>query len=416
MTKTQEYAFVLDGNGKQLSPTKAVKAWYLIRKKRATLVSKYPMVIQLNREIPDEGICKDEIRCGIDDGGLHTGIALVQKCQTKNRVLFKGTIEQRNDVKHLMDIRRGYRRYHRYHKRYRQARFNNRASSKRKGRIAPSILQKRQSTIRVINKLNKWINITNYWLEDVSIDIRALTDGYKSYSWQYQKSNRLDENIRKAVIFRDNCKCKECGKSNCKLEVHHIKPKRLGGSNTLGNLITLCKKCHQKTEGNEEKYTQHYFTMLNSSDNKNLNYAQHVMIGKTWLREQLYSLGLLHLTNGGDTANKRIDWGIEKSHSNDAICITNLQPNDIDVKDWVIKPMRRQNKAKTDNVLGIKHRDLVSYTFKNGDTHTGYVTALYPEINALNFQSPTKHCKKVNAKKCKLLWKYSKIYWLDNVS
>ena len=78
----------------------------------------------------------------------------------------------------------------------------------------------------------------------------------------------------------------------------------------------------------------------------------------------------------------------------------------------VIKPMRRQSKAKTDNVLGIKHHDLVEYTFKNGETHRGYVTALYPELNALNFQSKTKHCKKVNAKKCKLLWKFNKIYWL----
>ena len=83
------YAFVLDANGKQLAPTKEQKAWYLIRKKRATLVSKYPMVIQLNKEIPDDEICKDEIRCGIDDGGLHVGVALVQKCQTKNKVLFK---------------------------------------------------------------------------------------------------------------------------------------------------------------------------------------------------------------------------------------------------------------------------------------------------------------------------------------
>lgn len=410
------YAFVLDINSKLLAPTKENKAWFLVRKKRATLVSKYPMVIQLNREIPDEEICKDEIRCGIDDGGKHVGIALVQKCQTKNKVLFKGTIEQRNDVKHLIDVRRGYRRYHRYHKRYRQARFNNRSSSKRKGRIAPSILQKRQATIRVINKLNEWINITNYWLEDVAIDIRVLTDGYKSYSWQYQKSNRLDENIRKAVIIRDGCKCKECSKSNCKLEVHHIKPKRLSGSNTLGNLITLCEKCHQKTEGNEEKYMQYYFDMLNSSDNKNLNYAQHVMIGKMWLREQLSNLGILYLTNGGNTANKRIDWDIEKSHSNDAICITDLKPYTYDVKDWVIKPMRKQSKAKTDNVLGIKHRDLVEYTFKNGETHRGYVTALCPKLCALNFQSLTKHCKKVNARKCRLLWKYSKIYWLDNVS
>ena len=409
------YAFVLDANGKQLAPTKENKAWFLVRKKRATLVSKYPMVIQLNREILDEEICKDEVRCGIDDGGKHVGIALVQKCQTKNKVLFKGTIEQRDDVKHLMDVRRGYRRYHRYHKRYRQARFNNRSSAKRKGRIAPSILQKRQATIRVINKLNKWINITNYWLEDVAIDIRVLTDGYKSYSWQYKKSNRLDENIRKAVILRDGCKCKECGKSNCLLEVHHIKPRRLNGSNTISNLITLCKKCHQKTEGSEEKYMQHYFSMLNSSDNKNLNYAQHVMIGKIWLREQLSNLGVLHLTNGGNTANKRIDWNIKKSHSNDAICITDLKPDTCYIKDWIIKPIRKKSKAKTDNVLGIKHRDLVEYTFKNGETHRGYVTALYPDLCALNFQSLTKHCKKVNARKCKLLWKYSKIYWLDNV-
>ena len=410
------YAFVLDTNGKQLAPTKEQKAWYLIRKKRATLVSKYPMVIQLNKEIPDEEICKDEVRCGIDDGGKHVGIALVQKCQTKNKVLFKGTIEQRDDVKHLMDVRRGYRKYHRYHKRYRQARFNNRSSSKRKGRIAPSILQKRQATLRVINQLNKWINITNYWLEDVSIDIRALTDGYKSYGWQYQKSNRLDENIRKAVILRDGCKCMECGKSNCKLEVHHIKPKRINGSNTLGNLITLCQKCHQKTEGKEEQYMQRYFNMLKSSDDKNLDYASHVMIGKTWLREQLSMLGLLYLTSGGDTANKRIDWNIAKSHSNDAICITDLQPDSCDVKEWTIKPMRRQSKAKTDSVLGIKHRDLVEYTYKNGETHRGYVTALYPSLNVISFQSKTKYCVKVNAKKCKLLWRFNKIYWLDNVS
>ena len=409
------YAFVLDVNGKQLAPTKEQKAWFLVRKKRATLISKYPMVIQLNKEIPDDEICKDEIRCGIDDGGLHVGVAIVQKCKTKNKVLFKGTIEQRKDVKHLMETRRGHRRYHRYHKRYRQSRFNNRNSSKRKGRIAPSIFQKRQATLRVVNQLNKWINITNYWLEDVSIDIRALTDGHKSYSWQYQKSNRLDENIRKAVILRDDCKCVECGKSNCKLEVHHIKPRRMNGSNTLSNLITLCEKCHQKTEGKEEQYMQHYFDILKSFDNKNLNYANHVMIGKMWLREQLSMFGLLYLTSGGDTANKRIDWDVVKSHSNDAICITDLQPDSCDVKEWTIKPIRRQSKAKTDNILGIKHKDLVEYTFKNGETHKGYVTALCPELNALSFKSPTKHCSKVNARKCKLLWKYNKIYWLDNV-
>lgn len=272
------YAFVLDAEGKPLAPTKEQKAWYLVRNNKASLFSKYPLVIQLHRIIDTKDICKDEIRCGLDDGGLHVGIALVQKGKTTNKVLFKGTIEQRKDVKKKMEQRRNYRRYHRFYKRYRKTRFDNRSSSKRKGRVAPSILQKRQATMRVINQLNKWINISSYWLEDVSIDIRALTDGYKPYSRQYQKSNRLDENIRKAVILRDKCKCKECGKSNCRLEVHHIKPRRLNGSNTLGNLITLCEKCHQKTDGKEELFMNKYFSMLNSSDNKNLNYASHVMM------------------------------------------------------------------------------------------------------------------------------------------
>ena len=93
MTDKIEYAFVIDAAGKPLSPTKIVKAWYKIRKKQAVLVNKYPMVIQLEKIIPDNGICKDETRCGIDDGGLHTGIAIVQKCKTKNKVLLKGTLE-----------------------------------------------------------------------------------------------------------------------------------------------------------------------------------------------------------------------------------------------------------------------------------------------------------------------------------
>ena len=408
------YTFVLDADGKTLAPTKEKKAWYLIRKKHAKLVNKYPMVIQLKKSVPKDELSDEEIRCGIDDGSLHVGIALVQKCKTKNKVLFKGTMEHRKDVKHRMEVRKGYRRYRRYNKRYRQKRFHNRSSSKRKGRIAPSIFQKRQAVIRVIAQINKWVNITHYQLEDVAIDIRVLTDGYKPYKWQYQKTNRLDETMRKAVILRDKCNCMECGKTKCKLEVHHIKPRRLNGSNTLGNLITLCEKCHQKTEGKEELYMEKYFSFIKSSDDKNLNDAQHVMIGKKWLREQLSSYGKVSLTTGGDTANKRIDWGIEKTHGNDAVCITGLLPDTCEIKEWTIKPMRRQSKAKTDHVLGIRHRDLVEYTYKNGETHRGYVTALYPKQEALNFQSSTKHCKKVNAKKCRMLWKYQKIYWLES--
>lgn len=410
MTK---YCFVLDADEKPLAPTQEAKGWYLIRKNKANLVSKFPMVIKLKRVIPKEDICSNEIHCGIDDGSLYVGIALVQKCNHYNKVVFKGVIEQRKDVKHLMEVRKNYRRYRRYHKRYRKQRYLNRKSSKRADRNAPSILQKRQAIIRVINQLNKWVAITSFWLEDVSIDIRALTDGYKPYKWQYQKSNRLDENIRKAVILRDECMCKECGKTNVALEVHHITPRRLKGSNTLGNMISLCPNCHQKTKGVEEKYMEHFYNMLNSSNNFMVKYASHVMNGKNWLRKKLSELGNLYLTTGGDTANKRIDWGIEKTHSNDAICITNLKPNTTDIQEYIIKPMRRQSKANTDELFGIRHRDYIKYTRRDGTTYKGYVTSLVPKKKELSFLTPQKHFKKMCASRCTILWRYSKIYWFD---
>ena len=47
MTNVKEYAFVLDAEGKQLSPMRIEKAWYKIRHNQAKLVNKYPMVVQL---------------------------------------------------------------------------------------------------------------------------------------------------------------------------------------------------------------------------------------------------------------------------------------------------------------------------------------------------------------------------------
>lgn len=95
---TKNYAFVIDKNGKSLAPTNINKAWILIRKKKATLANKYPMLIQLNYEVEED---KQECQfiCGIDDGSNHVGIAIVQKCKTRNKAVFKGTIEQRKDVK-----------------------------------------------------------------------------------------------------------------------------------------------------------------------------------------------------------------------------------------------------------------------------------------------------------------------------
>ena len=410
---TNKYCFVLDYDGKPLSPTKENKGWYLLRKGRATLEKKYPMTIRLNKKIKDRDIDKSKVHVGIDDGSKHVGLSIVQEGQKRNKVVFKSTIELRQDVKKLMESRRGLRRYKRYHKRYRPCRFNNRKSSKNKGKIAPSIKQKKQSTIRIVEEINKHLRINHIHLEDVAIDTRALTDGYKPYKWQYSKSNRLDENIRKATIMRDNNTCQMCKKSNVSMEVHHIVPKRLNGSNSIHNLIILCKSCHKKVTGVEDKYIDTLQSIVGKKSNNFLNHASHVMIGKYYLQQELTKIASLRLTTGEDTANKRIDWDIDKSHSNDAVVITNLIPSkDLDIEEYTIKPIRRKSKAIYNNVNGVKHRDIIQYTYRNGETHTGYVTGLRPSRNAVNFQSPTKHCKAVNVNKVKLLWKFTNIYWL----
>jgi len=50
---------------------------------------------------------------------------------------------------------------------------------------------------------------------------------------------------REEVLKRDGYRCVRCGSTE-ELHVHHILERRKGGEHKLGNLITLCRRCHQK--------------------------------------------------------------------------------------------------------------------------------------------------------------------------
>ncbi|MBZ9686934.1 HNH endonuclease [Clostridium estertheticum] len=380
-----EYSFVVDLAGNRLSPCNKNKSYYLIRKNKAKMLNKFPMVIQLQKIVNDDN--NDDVKnyLGIDDGSKNVGLGIIQQCNTKVKTIFKGTIELRQDVSKKMTIRKGYRMYHRYHKRYRKKRFDNRRTSKRENRLAPTILQKKQSILRVVNKLLKWTKIDAIYLEDVLIDIRAMVEGKALYKWQYQKSNRLDNNIRLAVFMRDNFKCVDCN-SNVKLQMHHAKPKNSGGADSIYNGVTLCEKCHIKTFGKELQMMDEYLTKIKGK-NLCLRHPMHVMQGKKYLQVELEKIAPLSLTTGADTANHRIDWNIEKSHSNDAlvICGTEIKSTDINIKDWHIKPLRKKSKGDAETIVdGFKLRDYVKYTKRNGVCYIGYITALYPDRKQFN--------------------------------
>jgi len=59
--------------------------------------------------------------------------------------------------------------------------------------------------------------------------------------------------IRDEVLKRDNYTCQHCGKTDCRFEVHHKIPAKMGGKDEIDNLITLCSICHKKEENNARK-------------------------------------------------------------------------------------------------------------------------------------------------------------------
>lgn len=83
--------------------------------------------------------------------------------------------------------------------------------------------------------------------------------------WQQKKQQREGPlktiygtwaKIRQIVFERDNYTCQECGKTNGRLAVHHIIPRKDGGQDSMDNLVTVCDGvCHKKIEPYREKFT-----------------------------------------------------------------------------------------------------------------------------------------------------------------
>ena len=64
----------------------------------------------------------------------------------------------------------------------------------------------------------------------------------------------IDGELYQQVCKRAKNKCEECGKANCKLDIHHIDGNGLGAkvkNNNLNNLQLLCVSCHMKIHNNK---------------------------------------------------------------------------------------------------------------------------------------------------------------------
>lgn len=69
------------------------------------------------------------------------------------------------------------------------------------------------------------------------------------------------QKLRVLVLERDNFRCKFCGATSEqeRLEVDHILPEALGGTDSLNNLATLCQPCNR---GKSKQYFGDYMLRI----------------------------------------------------------------------------------------------------------------------------------------------------------
>lgn len=235
--------FVLNMRGEPLMPCTQRKARLLL--KRKAVIYKYnPFTIQLTYAT---GETKQDCHIGIDTGSKYMGVAIT----SEDKVLFKGEVELRQDVKSNLDTRRMYRRDRRNRKtRYRKPRFSNRKRTKKW--LPPSLQNRVNHTFFWIDKLSSLVPNPKLHIEVGKFDTaKMINPNINGVDYQHgQTYGFFDE--RYYVFARDNYTCQCCGKSKDKiLQTHHIVYRSNGGTNRVDNLITVCTDCH--TSENHKK-------------------------------------------------------------------------------------------------------------------------------------------------------------------
>lgn len=281
----------------------------LLKNGFAHVVCRIPFTIQLDYETNN---FVQPISLGVDAGSKYIGISAT----TSEKELYAADVELRNDIVEKLSTRREQRRTRRYRLRYRKSRFNNRVSSKRKGWLAPSIENKIQTHLTVIEKIHKFLPITNIVVETASFDIQKIKNPSIS-SKEYQQGEQFDFfNVREYVLFRDKHTCQYCkGKSKDNvLNVHHIESRKTGG-NAPNNLITLCETCHKKYHKGE--------IQLKIKRGKTFRDAAFMGIMRWTFYDRLKSMyPNVSMTFGYITKNTRILNNLPKEHYIDARCIS----------------------------------------------------------------------------------------------
>ena len=401
--------YVLKQNGQPFMPTERfVKVRRLLKEGKAKVVRREPFTIKLLYE-PETNVVQ-ECYCGVDTGSKHVGVAVIGN----DRVLYQSQTELRNDIKKKMDRKRVFRRNRRNRKtRYRKCRFLNRRNSIREDRLPPSVKHKVQAHIDEIEFCKKILPVSDLILEVSQFDTALMKNpsliNEKVKHWGYQQGlNYGYSSRRSAILHRDNYTCQCCGKKNCRLEVHHIKFRRDGGTDDEENLITLCEDCHKGVHAGTVELNK------KPKKSKNLKYATHMSIIRSQLLKK-YPDAIE--TFGFVTSENRHRLNLPKDHYIDACVIASggLEFKELDVIFYkrrvskgdyqLTKGIRGEQKLPTGKICGFRKFDKVEYLgnkyFIKGRMNSGFAILMDVFGNEVDFSYMPKGLKTPKLSNCK---------------
>ena len=301
--------FVLSKEGRPLMPTTPCRARHLVKAGEAVVAKASPFTIRMAIETTME---VEPVTLGVDAGSKHVGLS----ASTEAEELFRAEVTLRDDIPRLMTARRQSRRTRRSRLRYRPERFDNRRRPK--GWLTPTMETKVRTheNENVIDKVCSILPVSRIVIETASFDIQKIKDPGIGGE-EYQQGEQLGyENVKAYVKARDGFRCRSCGTRE-KLEVHHIRQRKDGGSDSPDNLITLCHGCHMAWhEGKKD--------MVALSSDSGFKAATQMSTMRWILLDRVRKAHPdipVEETYGHVTNHVRKSLGLEKSHSNDAFCI-----------------------------------------------------------------------------------------------
>lgn len=180
-----------------------------------------------------------------------------------------------------------------------------------------------------VNKLARLCWITALSQELVRFDTLLIQNPEVS-GVEYQRGELAGYECRGYLLEKFGRKCTYCRSENVPLEVEHIIPGSLGGSNRVSNLTIACHHCNNlKGNRTAEEFGHPEVQALAKAP---LRDAAAVNTTRWALYRRLQATGLpVEIGTGGRTKFNRTRLGLPKTHWLDAACVGASTPDRLNV-------------------------------------------------------------------------------------